>query len=237
MAKKIFGILENNPDVMNPLAARLGLSPALAFHDIYSLTEPDLLALVPRPAHALLVTIPMTPAWRRAREEEDAGKGDYEDVGDDPVLWFQQTIEHACGSIGLLHCVLNGTPAAHILPDSELARIRKDALPKTMVPRARVLEESEFYEAAHRDAAQQGQSDVPPVEHNHFVAFVKGTDGHLWELEGSRKGPLDRCILAENEDMLSEKALNAGLRRVMEIEKNDEGGDLLFSCIVLAPAT
>ena len=77
---------------MNALAARLGPSPALAFHDIYSLTEPDLLALVPRPAHALLVTIPMTPSWRRAREEEDSGRGDYEGVGDDPVLWFKQTI-------------------------------------------------------------------------------------------------------------------------------------------------
>ncbi len=98
-----------------------------------------------------------------------------------------------------------------------------------------------FYEAAHRDAAHQGQSDLPPTEFddtgNHFVAFVKGTDGHLWELEGSRKGPLDRGILAENEDVLSEKALNVGVRRVMEINKGDEGGgDMRFSCIVLAPA-
>ena len=110
-----------------------------------------------------------------------------------------------------------------------------------MLPRARVLEESEFYEAAHRDAAHQGQSDLPPTEFddtgNHFVAFVKGTDGHLWELEGSRKGPLDRGILAENEDVLSEKALNVGVRRIMKINKGDEGGgDMRFSCIVLAPA-
>ena len=226
---------------MNALAARLGLSPALAFHDVYSLTEPDLLAFVPRPAHALLVTIPMTPAWNRAREEEDAGKEDYEGVGDDPVLWFTQTIGHACGSIGLLHCALNGASAAHILPESELARIRAEALPKTMLPRARVLEENEFYEAAHRDAAQEGQSEVPPLEHdgrgNHFVAFVKGMDDHLWELEGTRKGPLDRGILAENEDMLSDSALNAGLRRVMEINNLEGavGGDLRFSCTVLAP--
>ena len=72
---------------------------------------------------------------------------------------------------------------------------------------------------------------------NHFVASVKGTDGHLLQLEGPRKGPLDRGILAENEDVLSEKALNVGVRRVMEINKGDEGGDdLRFSCIVLAPA-
>ena len=140
-----------------------------------------------------------------------------------------------------MHCTLNGIPAAHILPESELARIRTEALPKTVLPRSRVLEENEFYEAAHRDAAQEGQSEVPPLEHddrgNHFVAFVKRMDGHHWELEGSRKGPLDRSILAEDEDMLSDNALNAGLRRVMEINKGDVGGDLCFSCTVLAPTS
>ncbi|OAF61676.1 threonine deaminase [Pseudogymnoascus destructans] len=36
--------LENNPEVMNQLAYKLGLSEELAFYDVYSLTDPDLLA-------------------------------------------------------------------------------------------------------------------------------------------------------------------------------------------------
>jgi ubiquitin carboxyl-terminal hydrolase L3 len=235
---------------MNQLAAELGLSPALAFHDVFSLTEPELLALVPRPALGLLVTIPLTPAWARERAAEDAGRPAYAGAGpDEPVLWFTQTIGNACGSIGLLHCLLNlpaETRAACIGPDTELARIRAAALPKTMRDRARVLEESAAFEAAHERAAheraaQLGQSAVPSHEAghhlgNHFVAFVKGADGRLWELEGARTGPLDRGVLAADEDVLSERALDLGLRRVMEIGKADAGGDLRFSCTVLGPA-
>ncbi|KAF9474502.1 ubiquitin C-terminal hydrolase L3 [Pholiota conissans] len=244
MPHKVFTVLENNPEAMNYLAQELGLSPSLAFHDIYSLSEPSLLDLIPRPALGLLVTIPMTPAWARSREAEDVPLPEYSGVGpDEPVLWFEQTITHACGSIGLLHCLLNvsGENAAHILPGSELARIRAEALPKHRLERAKVLEDSQVLEDAHQRAAKLGQTVAPSEEEghrlgNHFVAFVKGRDGHLYELEGSRKGPLDRGALADDEDVLSERALDLGLRRVMEIEKNDAGGDLRFSCIVLGPA-
>lgn len=56
--RKVFVPLENNPDVMSDLAHKLGLSSELKFHDVYSLTDPDLLALVPRPAQALLFIYP-----------------------------------------------------------------------------------------------------------------------------------------------------------------------------------
>ncbi len=67
----------------------------------------------------------------------------------------------------------------------------------------------------------------------HFIAFVKGRDGHLWELEGSRKRPLDRGALAEDKDLLSERALELGLKRLIEVQSSSEG-DLRFSCIALA---
>lgn len=56
--QKVFVPLENNPIVMSNLAHKLGLSSDLSFHDVYSLTDPDLLAIVPRPAQALLFTYP-----------------------------------------------------------------------------------------------------------------------------------------------------------------------------------
>ena len=39
---------------MNALAYKLGLSTELQFYDVWSLTEPELLALIPRPVFALL---------------------------------------------------------------------------------------------------------------------------------------------------------------------------------------
>ena len=160
MAKKMFKVLENNPEVMNHLGAALGMAPTLSFHDIYSLTDPDLLSFIPRPAYALLVIIPLTPTWHAARENEDARKSDYEGKGEtEPVIWFKQTIGNACGSIGLVHCLLNSGAAAHIVPGSTLARIRDEALPKGMWERAKVLEESERAERERQENASKERSE------------------------------------------------------------------------------
>lgn len=69
----------------------------------------------------------------------------------------------------------------------------------------------------------------------HFVSFVKGDDGHLWELEGSRKSPIDRGALREEEDVLSPRALRMGLKRVIKLVQAAGIENLNFSCTVLAP--
>ncbi|XPS75483.1 Ubiquitinyl hydrolase 1 [Ascochyta lentis] len=234
-------MLENNPVVMNHLAKALGMDDGLSFYDIYSLTDPDLLAFIPRPVYALLVIIPLTPTWKDARTTEDKGKGDYTGKGDqEPVIWFTQTIGNACGSIGLVHCLLNGEASKNIKPGSTLDQIRKEALPRPMLERAKVLEESDAFEKAHAEAAQLGDTAAPTLKSEepngqHFVAFVRAKDGHLWELEGDRKGPLDRGALEDDEDVLSPAALEKGLGRLMRIEA-ERGGDLRFSAIALAPS-
>jgi ubiquitin carboxyl-terminal hydrolase L3 len=111
-------------------------------------------------------------------------------------------------------------------------------LPKTMWERAKVLDYSDEFEKAHQDAAKLGDTAAPTTpgeDHSgqHFVAFVKAKDGHLWELEGGRKGPLDRGVLEYGEDLLSPAALEKGLGKLMKIE-SEKGGDLRFSAIALA---
>ena len=94
---------------MSSLVHNLGLSKKLAFHDVYSIDDPDLLAFVPRPAYALLLVFPVNAAYETARQTEDASKEEYEGKGrEEPVVWFKQTIRNACGLIGLLHGVTNG---------------------------------------------------------------------------------------------------------------------------------
>ncbi len=87
--------------------------------------------------------------------------------------------------------------------------------------------------SAHRAAASQGDTPAPDAHDNvdlHYVAFVKTEDGTLWELDGSRKGPLVRGTLDKDEDVLSQKALLWGPLRFLE----REGSDLRFSCVALA---
>ncbi|PKS13139.1 hypothetical protein jhhlp_000481 [Lomentospora prolificans] len=235
--KKTWAMLENNPEVMNQLARRLGLSSELEFYDVYSLDEPELLAHIPRPALALLVIIPLTPAWDRHRQVEDTGKEDYAGFGPrEPVVWFNQTIGNACGSIGLLHCAINGPAAEFIQAGSDLADIRNRAIPLRMAERADMLYNNEAFEAAHKSLEQVGDTAATFKEGHsgqHFVSFVKA-DGRLWELEGNRKGPLDRGSLAEDEDVLSPRALEMGLKRVIKLNEDAGGEDLRFSCIALA---
>ena len=67
----------------------------------------------------------------------------------------------------------------------------------------------------------------------HYICFVAGKNGHLWELEGGWDGPIDRGYLPDGaaEDILSERALELGAKKM--IEKAD--GNIEFSMVALAP--
>ncbi|CAG8222582.1 unnamed protein product [Penicillium salamii] len=228
---------ENNPEIMTKLATRLGLSSELQFYDVYCLDGPQQLEHIPRPAMALLVIIPPTAAWNRSRKAEDANKGPYTGSGpDEPVIWFKQTIGHACGSIGVLHSSINGPAVDFINPDSDLAEIRSLAIPLDMTRRAELLYNSEPFELAHKSVEQAGDSYADPTCENgegHFVSFVK-SGSKLWELEGSRKGPLERGTLADDEYVLSPRALEMGIKRIINLNADERGEILCFSCIALA---
>ncbi|KAF2115795.1 ubiquitin carboxyl-terminal hydrolase isozyme L4 [Lophiotrema nucula] len=236
---RVFTMLENNPDVMNELAHRLGVTKELSFYDVYSLDDPDMMAMVPRPVFALLTTIPISEAWKQDRDAEDGGREWYKGAGShEPAIWFRQTIINGCGLIGLLHCVSNGTPADLIVPGSKLADFLEKANPLGMDERAKLLSESDsMYEDSEAVAYKGDTHPLNPGEGSihHFVALVKGRDGNLWELEGDRKGPLNRGSLADDEDAFSERALELGIKRLIEIQRKS-GVDLPFSCIALAPS-
>jgi ubiquitin carboxyl-terminal hydrolase L3 len=133
--------------------------------------------------------------------------------------------------------LINGPAKSYILPNSILSKLREAAIPLGMEDRAQLLYESKELEDAHQSVAEMGDTAAPTAaeggELGHFVAFVK-QDGKLWELEGSRKGPLERGNLDDDEDVLSERALEMGLRRVIRMESESGGGNLIFSCIALA---
>ncbi|OAA69458.1 ubiquitin hydrolase [Cordyceps fumosorosea ARSEF 2679] len=230
--------LENNPEVFTSLLHDLGLSQKLGFYDVYSIDDADLLAIIPRPAHALIF---ITPAemYYASRKEDGIScdmaveKMTYTKTGDDPVLWFRQTIGNACGLYALIHSVANGPGKQYVQKESLLDRLFAEAKPLQPESRARVLYDSQELEEAHMRAARKGDSIPPPAENHpalHFIAYVKGPDGHLWELEGQTDGPVDRGLLPPEDDVLSAKALELGLRKFL---KHSEGNPN-FSIVALA---
>lgn len=235
--KKVFIPLENHPDVFTSLVHDLGVSHELGFYDVYSLEDKDLLALVPRPAIALIfiTPAPMYYAVRGADGTAAARDGlTYDKSGDEePIMWFRQTIGHACGLIALLHSVANGEAREFVTKGSTLDDLITRAAPLKPGPRADVLYQSSELEEAHMRAARGGDSAPPSAAEGngfHFLAFVRGKDGHLWELEGSSDGPVDRGLLGDGDDMLSEAALEKGVRRFVKVAD----GNVEFSIVALA---
>ncbi|KAM0189983.1 hypothetical protein ACHAPA_008480 [Fusarium lateritium] len=226
--------LEANPQLMTTLIHKLGVSDALEMHDVYSLTDPDLLAFIPRPALALLLVFPVSAVYESHRMAEDSLADEYKGKGDaEPVLWWPQTIRNACGLMGLLHAVTNGNARSFIQEGSTLDNIIKKSMPLDPHGRAKVLETTPELATAHKEAATQGDTPAPAAEDDvelHYVCFSKGTDNGLWELDGRRKGPIRRGDLEDNEDVLSSKGLHLGVLKFLE----REGADLRFSAVALA---
>jgi Ubiquitin carboxyl-terminal hydrolase, family 1 len=182
MAKKIFAVLgnhsfflhssyqltarsENNPEVMNHLAYQLGFSQDLAFYDVYSLHDPDLLAFIHRPVYALLAIIPLTDAWEKSRIAEDAANKMYSN--------------------------------------------------------------ERLYKTANRRSVRRDGSTLRCV--------FEGKRWSFMGLEGTRKGLLERGPLGENEDALSQRAVELGLGSLINMQRA-QGGDVRFSYIALAPS-
>lgn len=102
---KHFIPLESNPDVFNKLLRAIGVSPNIVFEDIFALDEPDLL---PRPALAVVLIFPTTERYQAKKCQFEATRTDYSGSGlHEPVIWFKQTINNACGLYAILHAVCN----------------------------------------------------------------------------------------------------------------------------------
>jgi len=239
-AKKAWIPLESNPEVFTELLHNLGVSESLAFTDVLSLDDRDLLGLVPRPVLGLVFVFPgqeISPAYQKAREEQEAGREVYRGSGpEEDVLWFKQTIGNACGLHALLHVVTNGPAREYIKHDSILSHFLDTAVPLTPKSRALALEDSAELEAAHTAAAHKGDSAVPPdpnVEaHFGYIAFVKSQkNGHLYKMAGYYKGPIDMGPMGEDEDLLSKSALDA----VREFIDREKGKTVNFSLLALVP--
>ncbi|VUC31019.1 unnamed protein product [Clonostachys rosea] len=238
--KKHFTALESNPDLFTTLVQELGLSQQVCFHDVWSLSEPELLATVPRPVLALVLVFPTTDNYEANLAAENSGYSTIADAPsaqDDGIFWLKQTINNACGLYGILHAVTNGVAREYMKPDSYLSRLVHKLVPLTDSDRASALENEAELEAAYNKVAVLGDTEPPedPEEEVdfHYVCFVKGgPSGNVYMLDGDRKGPIQCGRIPEGHDLFCEK----GLEIIKDfMQKHDENGQ--FSLLALAPDT
>jgi ubiquitin carboxyl-terminal hydrolase L3 len=107
--------LESNPELFTELIHLLGVSKDLALYDVLSLEDEELLAFAPRPALALVLVFPTSEAYEKRKAEDERVLTEHTKTGDEePIMWFKQTINNACGLYGILHAISNGAARGHM---------------------------------------------------------------------------------------------------------------------------
>ncbi|XP_060673795.1 ubiquitin carboxyl-terminal hydrolase 3-like isoform X1 [Ziziphus jujuba] len=199
--------LEANPDVMNQFLWGLGLKEDVAeCYDVYGLDE-ELLEMVPKPVLAVLFLYPVTAQ----SEEERMLQANEKQEPHGRVYFMKQTVDNACGTIGLLHAIGNitseiklgfllqsisellfGTTHSYIMlgiDGSFLDRFFKSTASMNPLERAAFLEGDREMEVAHSVAAIGGDTEASHNVDDHFICFAC-VDGVLYELDGDKTGPI-----------------------------------------------
>ncbi|KAI9227759.1 MAG: hypothetical protein DHS80DRAFT_23983 [Piptocephalis tieghemiana] len=194
--------LESNPEALTECIRRLGVSPTWAFTDIYGL-DPELLAFVPRPVKAVILLFPITENYEKFRKEEQERLSAPGANPVDPSIWYtSQTIGNACGSIAVLHSLANNRDEISI-EKGPLTSFYEKGVNLSAKERALQLEEDQDLASAFKLAAESGDTETPAADAPldlHFVALVRGKDGHLYELDGRKStgainhGPCDDLL-------------------------------------------
>lgn len=231
--------LESDPAIFTDFARRLGLSPLLAFFDIYSISDPDLVAFLPRPLNAIILLFPITKAYEALRAKEQAEQAPADDYNE--ILWFKQLLKNACGLYGLLHATAN-LPPGLIVNQSKLYHFIADCKALPGVNNGTCFDEKtklikKLFLSTYDEFSQQGQTEAPSADDDvdlHFICFTKGKNGHFYELDGRRSGPVDLGAGDSEQDVLSSTLVNDRIQTYMGLA--DEGNSFNFAMMGLGPA-
>ncbi|AAS54177.1 AGL314Cp [Eremothecium gossypii ATCC 10895] len=219
--------LESSPEVFTDFAHALGLQSDMAFHDIYSLTDPDMLAFLSRPMKSVILLFPLNAFFRELICPEYHG-------GDKSPIWFKQTIRNACGMYALLHSLANNREL--VMQDSPLDRF----LAQNPSADGRYDDQNtvDFLVAngeLYQRSSLQGQTEAPDPEEEvelHFITFLV-SGGQVFELDGRGKGPY-LLGAASDGDVLEQPLVKDRIQWFMD--NADDEAKNQFSLLGLGPS-
>ena len=223
--------LESNPRLMNDYIDKLGFNTdLLSFVDVFT-TEDWALEMIPQPVAAVIMLYPLTAKQLEHEKLEAAAQVT---ASNDGVWFIKQRIGNACGTIGLLHSLLNiQEPLCPFRPDSWLQTFQAACVGQDPVRKAEILEEDGKIAALHDNATsseenQTGRGDVDDDIITHFIALVCGKDGILYELDGRKAGPVPHGSTSP-ETLLQDSC--AVIKEFMARDPNE----IRFTILALAP--
>jgi ubiquitin carboxyl-terminal hydrolase L3 len=183
--------LESNPTLINKYIQNLGFDTSLyEFVDVFS-TEDWALAMIPQPVAAVIMLYPLSEKQESCYEHDNLALAEM-----DKVWFIKQRIGNACGTIGLLHALLNTPePLRAFQPGSWLLDFQNDCpAPLDPITKAEKLEGDKKIATLHDKAtsSEENQTDRGSLDDKlitHFVALVNVED-KLYELDGRKQGPV-----------------------------------------------
>jgi len=219
--------------VFTKLIHTLGVNENVEVQDVFSLDDPDLIAMTPRPVYALIFNLISTDKYREWRDADEQKRPVYNGKGEgEEVVWFEQTIHNACGFYGILHSISNGPAADHIRPHSAFDHFLKKIIPLDREARALALEGNQEIEKAYNEAAMEGDTAPPAVGEEvdyHYIAIAPNkTNDKIFLMDGVRKGPIDTGVMLSPGDDFFPKALGI----VKDLISHIDGG-VKFSLMAL----
>lgn len=218
--------LESNPELINAYIAKLGFDTSLyQFVDVFS-TEDWALEMIPQPVAAVVMLYPLS-------EKQEAHK---DEIADSSNVWYiKQRIGNACGTIGLLHSLMNAPEGlqASYAPDSWLSNFAASC-PSAMDPiqKAEHLEADNTIANLHDEATSSSINSTDRGEldddiNTHFVALVH-SNGVLYELDGRKGGPVAH-------GPTSATSLLSDACQVVKKFMDRDPGEMRFTIMALAP--
>jgi len=224
--------LESDPELMNKYIWQLGVDAAKwQFHEVHG-TDDDLLGMVPQPVLAVLLLFPLTDTYEKTAAEEQARIESKGQSVSKSVYFLKQTVANACGTIGLVHSVLNNAHKLQLDAKKFFAKFLAETRNMTPQARAKALEVNRDIEVEHEAVAAEGSSDADAKcnENLHFIAFIRDkTDGHLYELDGCKIAPINHGPTGEGPELLRSAA--RVIRKFVAVAE----GDVRFNIMALGP--
>lgn len=201
--------LESNPDVMTKYIKSLGvMSDNIYFDDVLGLDD-ELLSLIPGKVLAILFVFPVCSATEAAsqalREAQVDELSNFKALNN--VFYTDQLVGNACGTIGVLHALMNNyNELGQIGDESFLCNLKHNinavqnnsdgALLSTVdtapdsLSIANFIAQSPLLQSAHESCASDGVTHATsdPVD-LHFVCYTY-CGGRCVELDGRQGGPI-----------------------------------------------
>eukprot|EP00746_Dinoflagellata_sp_MGD_P035628 gnl/MRDRNA2_/MRDRNA2_18529_c0_seq1.p1 gnl/MRDRNA2_/MRDRNA2_18529_c0~~gnl/MRDRNA2_/MRDRNA2_18529_c0_seq1.p1 ORF type:complete len:235 (+),score=48.98 gnl/MRDRNA2_/MRDRNA2_18529_c0_seq1:101-805(+) len=176
--------LESSPEAFTEFLKALGVED-VEVHDVYGL-DPELLAAsnIPSPVYALIL---LYPDDEKRKGHCDKGKLN----ADAPFfMWQEEGLGNACGTIALIHAVLNVPQETILVPEeSPLGKYYLQAKVETPKKRGQLLEESEEIRLVQLRIAESTETPMITGEAEyHYICFVQHR-GAIYALDGEDSEP------------------------------------------------